>query len=625
MSIINLNYLKNFLESKYSRQLIFKTNNVEIILMCWLPGQGTEIHGHGESDAVTLVLEGEMSYTTYYPDKTKVSGILKNGDIEHIPVGVDHQAVNKSDKNLITLHIYSPPLESSLLPCTLGYSNDVKLKQVQLDEKVVSYLMADKSLNINESDSAIKCLENTSKKQKYTVAIVGGGFSGALTAVNLLSMRVDYPVQIFLIERAPRFARGFAYSTNSPMHLLNVPAGKMSALPDKPEHFLNWAKERNSEINEKTFVPRMLYGEYLESVLHDAILNKSENISFKRLNDEATDLKLNSNNSAEIHLDSGIVLNADKVVLAVGNYPPKNPNVAQPSFYKSKRYIRDPWSAKSLTQISPEDPILMIGTGLTMIDKAVELKVRGHRGKIYAISRHGFIPQAHDLNIKNVNVDIEDILKENKLTAIFKKIREKIKLASKSGSDWRFVLDALRPHIQSLWLKLSEKEKKTFFRHLRPYWDMHRHRIPTNVFSVIKEMLDQDQLEVFSGRVVDYTEHSDSVTVIFKDRKSSKPLSIEVAKVINCTGSEMDFCQIEDPLITNLLKRGLISSDKLSLGLDATESGALKDSSGNVSNLLYTLGPPLKGLLWETTAVPEIRQQAKNLSNKLIPVLETSK
>ena len=171
----------------------------------------------------------------------------------------------------------------------------------------------------------------------------------------------------------------------------------------------------------------------------------------------------------------------------------------------------------------------------------------------------------------------------------------------------------------------GKKEKRIFFRHLRPYWDMHRHRVPTNVFSVIEDMFSSKQLEVFAGRIIDYTEKDDKVTVIFKERGLSKPSSVEVAKVVNCTGSEMDFCQIEDPLIANLLKRGSITSDKLSLGLDATEAGALKDANGNVSDLLYTLGPPLKGLLWETTAVPEIRKQAKNLACKLIPVLNSVK
>ncbi len=626
MSIINIDTLKSFLESQYARQLIFKTDNVELILMCWLPGQGTPVHNHGKSDAITLVLEGEMAYTTYYPEDRKVSGTLCPGDIEHIPIGIEHEVKNNSNKKLVTLHVYSPPLEVDLLPQTLGYSNEVTLKKVQVCEKVVSYLVADKpmvtsTVSKNKTPIAYPVSGNGTSK-KPTMVIIGGGFSGSLVATHLMKKSVSEHLQIILIERAPRFARGFAYSTNSPLHLLNVPAGKMSAFPNDPEHFLRWVQNRDLNIHSNSFVSRMLYGEYLESVLYEAETNKSPSTSFKRLNDEAVSIEMDSNKKAKITLESGIQIPADKIVLSVGNYLPRNPNVKQMSFYKSNRYIRDPWSSNALSMISPDDSILLIGTGLTMIDKAIELKCRGHRGIIHAVSRHGLIPQPHKLDIKPIDIkfDFNESLTIRKLTRI---IREKIKYAIEAGSDWRLVFDSLRPHIQNLWGKLSVDEKKKFFRHLRPYWDIHRHRMPLEVAKVITSLTESKQLIIHKGRIKDYKEYEENVDVLI-NKSANKTETIKVARVVNCTGSELDFCQIQDPLIVNLLELGLIAPDKLSLGLEADISGALKDINGNISEVLYTLGPPLKGQLWETTAVPEIREQASLLANELLKSLSTT-
>ncbi len=622
MSIINIDTLKSFLESQYARQLIFKTDNVEIILMCWLPEQGTPIHNHGKSDAITLVLEGEMTYRTYYPDDRKVSGVLRPGDIEHIPVGIEHEVQNKSKNKLVTLHVYSPPLEADLLPQTLGYSNEVTLKKVQVCEKVISYLIADKPM-VSNAEIEIKkgksvIAHSVSHSRKSTIAIIGGGFSGALVATHLMKKSVNEPLQTILIERAPRFARGFAYSTNSPLHLLNVPAGKMSAFPNDPEHFLRWVQNRDLNIHSNSFVSRMLYGEYLETVLHDAEVNKSPSTSFKRLNDEAILIEIDQNTKkAKLVLESGIEIPADKIVLAVGNYLPRNPGVQQNSFYKSKRYMRDPWSANAISMISPDDPVLLIGTGLTMIDKAVELKCRGHRGIIYAVSRHGLLPQSHKLDIKPIDISFDFTSSNLTVKELLHIIRQKINFAIEQGSDWRLVFDLLRPYLQKLWGSLSTDEKKRFFRHLRPYWDIHRHRMPQEVAKVIYSLIESKQLIIHKGRIKDYEETEECIHVSIK--KNTHQIEIlKAARVINCTGSELDFCQIQDPLITDLLEKGLIAPDRLSLGLEASENGALKDSSGNTTEILYTLGPPLKGQLWETTAVPEIREQASSLANELL-------
>ena len=355
-------------------------------------------------------------------------------------------------------------------------------------------------------------------------------------------------------------------------------------------------------------------------MLYEAEANRTPSTNFKRLNDEAVSIEVDSNKKAKITLESGIQIPADKIVLSVGNYLPRNPNVKQMSFYKSKRYIRDPWSANALSMISPDDSLLLIGTGLTMIDKAIELKCRGHRGTIHAVSRHGLIPQPHKLNIKPMDVSFDFNISPLTVRKLLKEIRGKINHVIENGSDWRLVLDSLRPHVQKLWSQLSVDEKKKFFRHLRPYWDVHRHRMPQEVDKVINSLIKSKQLILHKGRIKDYKENKDSVKV-FIQKSADKTELLEVARVVNCTGSELDFCQIQDPLIVSLLELGLIAPDKLSLGLEADVTGALKDANGNISEILYTLGPPLKGQLWETTAVPEIREQASDLASELLKSL----
>ncbi len=618
LDIANIQELKNFLDNKYARNLILKTDNIEIILLCLMPGQNTPIHDHGKSDGVTIILEGKLSYTNYFPGGSKESGVLKSGDVEYIPANVEHKIANNTDEKIITLNIYSPPLDVCSSNPDLLYANNIELSELKLPEKTIQFLKAalkEENYSSNKRDRNSIVLKDSSRRK--TVVIIGGGFSGTLVATQLMRKAAE-PTRVVLIERAPRFARGFAYSTNSSQHLLNVPAGKMSAFPEEPEHFLKWTQSKDSNIQSDTFVPRMLYGQYLETILHEADVNKSSEVRFDRLNDEAISINPdNENEAAIVELESGLKLFADKVVLAVGNYSPRNPYVKENSFYKSKKYFRDPWSSNSLLSLNPDDSVLLIGTGLTMVDKAIELVNKGHKGIIYAISRHGYLPKEHKPGLEPLKIDF-NFQEAKSIRQIFLTIREKMKSIMLAGGDWRQVIDSLRSKVQEIWQSLSIEERKRFFRHLRPLWDIHRHRMPPDISEKIMQMLANKQLVVKSARIMEYKEQGDYVDILVCERPSDKNDILRVARVVNCTGSEFDFCQIQDPLIVTLLEQGLIASDKLSLGLDATTSGVLKDINGNESNILYTLGPPLKGQLWETTAVPEIREQAFKLANILV-------
>lgn len=462
-----------------------------------------------------------------------------------------------------------------------------------------------------------------------TIAIVGGGFSGSLVATHLLR-KATCPLNIKLIERRPNLGRGVAYGTNSPLHLLNVPAGKMSAFPDRPDHFLRWLQTQDSrealvaaDVKVDTFVQRKIYGAYVGAVLEEAIAAAADKVHFEALTDEAIAIQPEAE-GATVYLNSGQALQAHRIVLALGNFPPSDPPVSDRSFYSSQRYIGYAWSANALTDLYPDDPVLLIGSGLTMLDLAVALSGRGHTGIIHVVSRHGLLPHSHKptqpyppfLDAENAPKKIRDLVK---------RVRQEVQAALASGQDWRAAIDSLRPAIQQLWQALPLSEQRRFLRHVRPYWEVHRHRVAPEVANTITSLLRSQQLVVHPGCIQAYREDERGVDVVVRARGSENSLVLRVARVINCTGPQCDYRKFTHPLIVHLRNAGLIQPDALGLGLAVAPNGALLDEGGVASPCLYTLGSPRKGILWETTAVAEIRVQAMQLADEIMRSLEVSR
>ncbi len=606
---INLNDLKNFSHFKYARNLIVKSKNFESLLLCLLPGQGTVRHNHGNSDCMTMVLSGEITCRNYYPDGAETSATLRAGDIEFLPAGLEHEISNKSDEKYISINIYSPPLEANHSESDFLYDNDFENNEFSFKEDTSIFL---KGLR---TDRAL-----SDDNYQETIAIIGGGFSGTLLATHLLSSDFDVPTRVILIDRSPRFSRGFAYSTSNRFHLLNVPAQNMSAFPNDPNHFLNWAQKRDQSITPRAFVPRMFYGEYLETILHRANLDKKPNIKFIRLNDEAIDIEDLKNNEGQILLESGKKFKANKIILATGNYFPKNPKIQNEEFYSSDFYVKDPWSSKALQNLDDTADLLFIGTGLTMVDKAIELKAKGHKGTIYALSRHGFLPSTHKLDLEPIEMSYEALIEKSKqsnfsIVDILHDIKTKIRHLD-NPENWRQVIDKLRPHVQILWQSLTDRDKQRFLIRLRPLWDIHRHRMAPEISLMLQSMISESQLKIHAGKILEYkiNEETKKVEIYYLDKFSKEVKTITASRVLNCSGLEFDFCQIEDPLLNKLLNDGTIKPDSLSLGFEASPEGALIDKNSKTSEVLFTLGPALKGKLWETTAVPEIRNQAYKLA-----------
>ncbi|MDD5034700.1 MAG: FAD/NAD(P)-binding protein [Methylococcaceae bacterium] len=448
------------------------------------------------------------------------------------------------------------------------------------------------------------------------VAIIGGGFAGTLVAAQLLR-QARLPLTIILIERLPmRLGRGVAYGTERDCHLLNVPAGNMSALPEDPESFLRWAQSHEdrllnppwvNEVSPSSFLPRNAYGDYLVWLLEQAEQTAKPGVRLLRKIDEAKAIRI-ERNAAILALGSGESIQAQRVVLALGNFRPGDPAVKDSAFYRSPRYHSDPWAKEALAKVAETGSCLLVGSGLTMVDWAIALEQVQYRGTIHAVSRRGLWPKAHR---PGAGISSPDF---TALPTTARRLLGQIRKPLQSGEPWRAVIDALRPHSQNLWRSLPIVEKRRFLRHLRPYWDSHRHRIAPIVAEHLDALLHSGQLVRHSGRILGYREGEKSVEVTIRCRGSDRLETLSVDAVVNCSGSESDYRKLDSPLIVDLLSRGIVRTDPLSLGLDADSRGALLDAEIKPSSCLFTLGPPQKGILWETTAVPEIRVQAAHLA-----------
>ncbi len=455
-----------------------------------------------------------------------------------------------------------------------------------------------------------------------SIAVIGAGFSGTMVAVQLLR-QAKHPLTIYLIEPNQRqVGRGVAYCADQDCHLLNVPAFNMSAFPDDLGHFFNWAKARESELLKNpwvkevlptSFLPRRIYGDYLVTLLDEAERSAPTTMRLERKIDKVVAVQVESGDVA-LNLLAGGILRVQKVVLAIGNFPPGDPWVKDPSFYQhGHRYFSNPWNSGLLPALLKTQSCLLIGSGLTMVDWAISLREAGYQGQIYSISRHGLSPQPHRSYQQGALpiVVLEPLSAKRGLQQLRQHIRE-------SGDDWRAVVDALRPTSQTLWTNLPLLEQQRFLRHLRTYWDCHRHRLAPEIAGRLDDMLNSGQLHQYVGRILSYYETGQGVDVLFRPRGQADTKAISVDAVVNCSGSEGNYRKLECPLVKSLLMQQLACPDSLALGLGVSLDGALIDAQGIASTCLFTLGPPQKGQFWETTAVPEIRGQAEKLASTLL-------
>lgn len=435
-----------------------------------------------------------------------------------------------------------------------------------------------------------------------TVAVIGAGFSGALMAIRLASRPGGPRVRLF--ERGAAAGPGAAFGTDHPQHLLNVRARAMSALADAPDHFVKWLAARGRSEQADDFAPRSLYGRYLQDLLAAAppealVIDPAEVVAVHR-----------DGGAWRLATRDGRNQAFEAVVLATGHAPPAAPPGLDPALTGNRRYVDDPWSPDAdLSRLGRR--VLLLGSGLTMIDVALALKGGGR--VLTAISRRGLTPRAH----APVPAPPCAAPQTSSPLALLREIRR-----AGRTQDWRAVVDALRPRTQAIWAGWTPAEQGRFLRHARPWWDVHRHRSAPVAARRIDALLTNGALRLRAARIRALRLTETGVELLAVDRSGRDVASATFDAVVNCLGPQTDVRQSQDPLMRHLLASGLVRPDRWALGLDLDGASRLLDCAGRPTPGLYAVGPLARGHLWEITAVPDIRVQVEAVTASLLASAE---
>ena len=453
-------------------------------------------------------------------------------------------------------------------------------------------------------------------RRRRHVAIVGGGFSGVALAAQLLRGG-DGALRATLLESGAQLGRGLAYSTANPAHLLNTRAERMSLFADDAAHFVRWNRARGREVSPTDFIARGVYGDYLEETLRTLAADVGTAAFSAQPSTEVTNVAPLPSGFA-VTLDGGAVLHADEVVLATGHALPADP-LARWLAPEDDRYLRDPWrDAERLDGIGRNERVLLLGTGLTMIDVALTLAGNGHSGEITAVSRRGLLPRVHGVSHEELPRDIADDLRnglgQGNLRRAVRAVRRAAAGAVERGLHWQTVIDALRASTEPFWGALCAAGRRRFAQRLRPYWDVHRHRLPAATAERFERLRGAGRLRVRAGQLAGASAARRGIAVTVRERSAATTGRYD--RIVNCTGPcfAKQTCR---GLERRLLERGLLIPDPLGLGFVTAPDGRALGTDGTVTGL-HLLGPACRSQRWEHTAVPELREQARSLAAALL-------
>lgn len=423
--------------------------------------------------------------------------------------------------------------------------------------------------------------------------IIGGGYSGTMVAAELARRGVPS----VLVDGSGREGKGTAFSTPEAAHLLNVIAGRMGAWADKPEDFAEAVAEEGYEPHD--YVPRRRYGEYLSN-----ILNAARATGLVSLMSGKARTAERSADGWTVTLADGSRIQGQSLVLAQGNQPPALPPLARG--LPPELFVNDPWNEAGRKAIvkgaASGGDVLLIGTGLTMVDVVLSLDEARLRGRITALSRRGLMPQPHAEH-GVAPVTLEELPKGS-LKRLWRWL-----LNRGAAVGWRAAMDSLRPHNQALWQSLSETDQRRFLRHVQPWWAVHRHRIAPDVAGRVKRLMQIGQLEVLAGRVTDMWTDGRQLDVAIRRRGQRQATDHRFALVVNCTGPLGSIAATGDPLLMSLFEQGLAKPDALDLGLEVDANSRIAGSDN-----AWAIGPLTKGKYWEIVAVPDIRGQVAQVA-----------
>ncbi|MBB3172204.1 hydroxyacylglutathione hydrolase [Endobacter medicaginis] len=436
-----------------------------------------------------------------------------------------------------------------------------------------------------------------------TIAIIGAGASGTLLA-RALWRRGQGCV---LVEAGSVPGPGLAYATRHPEHVLNVRAGAMGADADRPEHFIDWLRARDPSADAADFVPRGLYGRYLRALLDEAApqVRQARAMGLRR-----------AARGWAVTLDGGGTVLADEVVLALGHLPPAplpcpaDDPTGDPTL--GGHLHPDPWRLRLPGGIGAEAEVVLVGAGLTAVDTVLALRAGGHRGRLVALSRHGRLPQAHRTVTPLAAPAVPPGTPPGALALLVA-----LRRAIAGGADWRAAVDSLRPVSNALWQAAPEAERARFQRHLRHRWEVARHRMAPAVADEIDRLRAQGVLDLRRGRVEALRRDAGGDGLVIEARGPEGAFALRADHAICCTGTSLRYGQGGCALASALFAQGLARPGRDGIGFALTAEGRIEDAQGAPVAGLWAIGPARLGALFESSAIPEIRQQAAALAARL--------
>jgi uncharacterized NAD(P)/FAD-binding protein YdhS len=445
------------------------------------------------------------------------------------------------------------------------------------------------------------------------IIIIGGGASGVLLACHILRRRVD-DLGVTLIERRRDVGRGIAYHTANPDHLLNVRAANMSAFPDQPDHFWRWFCARQDPDGTTRepcddpfcFVPRKVYGSYIASLLAPFLCEFERPGCLRIIQGECVSVDQEQHGIA-VTLADGLRHHGDFAVLATGHE----------ATTACKDCYVDPWTPPSDAGVGQESHVLILGTGLTMVDYVVSLILGGHKGPITALSRHGLLPHAHR-RVEPFPIDRTDVPFGADVVGLVRWLRNVITVHARQGGDWRSVIDGIRPFTQQIWQELSIPARRRFLQHIRAWWDVHRHRMAPEVENRINAAISSGHLTVIAAKLCNMETDETGGLIRYRRRGGNVIELLQVDKIVDCRGIGAAPFKAANPVLRSLLDRGVARLDPLLIGLDVTSDCAVINAHGIASDRLFAVGPLTKAAFWEIIAIPDIRNQCVALADRLL-------
>lgn len=443
------------------------------------------------------------------------------------------------------------------------------------------------------------------------VVIIGGGFTGAAVAWHLARTRGQGGIAISVVEPRPFLGGGVAYSSEEPSHRVNVPASRMSLLPDDPEHFARWLAasgevERDPAsvwTNADIYPRRCVFGRYVEEQLAPYI--QRDQIRHER----ALAIRVEPKGAGwSVELSTGQSITATAIVLAATHPLPGIPGALE-QVSGARGFVANPYAPGALGDIGEDGAVLIVGSGLTSADMVAQLDRNGHRGQIQALSRHGLCSRGHPPRRGEPFGDFASV-PATKALRLLRDVRSTVRIAKALGVSWHSVLDRLRTEAPAVWSALPTEERSKLVRRLRVFWDVHRFRIAPQVEAVLERRASEGTFATLAARLINARHEGGKFAVWVRRRGHQQIDTLQVDAIVNATGPAHRAALRDNPALRSLADAGHIRSDRLDLGIDTSRDSRALSRQGNPVATLFIAGPLARGTFGELMGLPEVVRHA---------------